>query len=376
MSSFKKILAISLLLGFVVTFAAPVAAGPDFDINGRLHLDGAVHSSDEAEFSDGLNERRVWLGAVGSIDENWDGFITADLAGNDVTLADVWLRRDLSPGNLWIGQFKQPQGMHFLTSSNEITFMERSPVITALSPLYRLGAGYELPLEDATVTATAFGRNISDDVEADTDMPLGGALRATHNRELGDGLLHLGASVSYEEFDRVVSKTIGEQPELRGADGGSNLVEAEVEDVDDILRSGVELAYIDGPLSFEAEYLNADFSTDNDTEPTFNGYHLQASYVFGGRRAYSGGVIGGVERQEAAAWELAARYSSLDLVDEGLEGGEMNNVTLGVNYYPSDNVRFMTNLVFVDVEDAGDVDDLAEDEDSSTIGGFRVQYNF
>ena len=50
------------------------------------------------------------------------------------------------------------------------------------------------------------------------------------------------------------------------------------------------------------------------------------------------------------AIEFAARWSFLDLNDEGLNGGEEQNVTLGVNWYLNRNVRLMFNTVFVDAK--------------------------
>jgi phosphate-selective porin OprO/OprP len=61
-------------------------------------------------------------------------------------------------------------------------------------------------------------------------------------------------------------------------------------------------------------------------------------------RAGDGGGLG--------AWEIAARYSTMDLTDSGVVGGEVENITLGVNWYLNPSVRIMANYVLANVEDA------------------------
>ena len=49
------------------------------------------------------------------------------------------------------------------------------------------------------------------------------------------------------------------------------------------------------------------------------------------------------------AWELVARYSYINLNNSsgGINGGKEDNVTLGLNWYPHTNLRFMFNYIRV-----------------------------
>jgi phosphate-selective porin OprO/OprP len=51
------------------------------------------------------------------------------------------------------------------------------------------------------------------------------------------------------------------------------------------------------------------------------------------------------------AWEIGARYSFLDLTDEGVEGGTMNLLTLGTNWYWNRYVRWQFNYIFSGVDE-------------------------
>ena len=49
------------------------------------------------------------------------------------------------------------------------------------------------------------------------------------------------------------------------------------------------------------------------------------------------------------AWELGARYSSLDLVDGPVHGGRMHLFTAGVNWYLTRHLRIDGNYILGDV---------------------------
>ena len=61
-----------------------------------------------------------------------------------------------------------------------------------------------------------------------------------------------------------------------------------------------------------------------------------------GRRGRDGGF---------GAWELALRYSYLNLNDELADGGILSDITAGTNWYVNPNTRVMLNYVHADLDD-------------------------
>ena len=56
------------------------------------------------------------------------------------------------------------------------------------------------------------------------------------------------------------------------------------------------------------------------------------------------------------ALEVAVRYSSLDLTDAGVVGGELEDLTIGFNWHLNPNTRVMVNYVNADVDGVGKAD--------------------
>jgi phosphate-selective porin OprO/OprP len=371
-------LAGALLLGSAaLSFAVAAAAAPDFKVRGRVHIDYALHDDDEIDLDDGFLFRRAFIGVQGKINKDWSGVIEYDFAENNTNAQDIILSRTLSGGTLKIGHFKVPMGLEEVASTNNLWLIERSSPNTALVDARRLGVGYDYFSGAVGFQGMAYGRGVSGDQEGDD--PLGIAGRFVYAPVMGGNQVHLAASIAYEDVRDYDVKRYRERPEAR-VDGTRLVDTGNITDVDKTLKYGVETAFQNGPFSAQAEYFNVSVERDAGDEPDFNGWYVQGSWIVTGEtRGYGKGIFRGVTpgNPDRGAWEVTARYSSLDLNDTGFQGGEQENFTVGLNYYANANVRFMLNYIMVDVTDSGAVVDGAPvgDESPNILIG-RAQYSF
>ena len=110
------------------------------------------------------------------------------------------------------------------------------------------------------------------------------------------------------------------------------------------------------PVVNEAIYGDEGFKTF-----TGDGWYVQASYMlFGGTQAYDSDGAKYTRTTSGKDWgdlELAARFQTMDLNDavfeegefvSGVTGGKANMYELGLNYYPSKNVKIALNYGYID----------------------------
>ncbi len=129
---------------------------------------------------------------------------------------------------------------------------------------------------------------------------------------------------------------------------------------------GIEAAAVFGPVSVQGEYIMAAVQSDASGDPDFAGYSVEASYFFTGehrRYKLSEGAFDRVKPSQNlmadggfGAVQLTARYSSVDLTNGAIEGGEMDDITVGINWYLNPNTRVMLNYVTADVDGVGEAD--------------------
>lgn len=343
---------------------------------GRLHLDGSAFSQSAAvadrsgASSGGFELRRAYLELGAVLFQELELRCMVDLA-RETSFRDVFVGGFslFDIGSIRAGYFKEPFGLEELTSSNDITFLERS-LTNALVPGRNLGVLTYAPIgadRRATIALGAF-REMDDELERGeghafttrfTGLPV--------YEERGERMIHLGASFSHRTpSDDVVR--FASRPESADAtilvDTGSIPAKRE-------LRFGLEAAGVLGPFSLQAEYVGTRVETTGGArDPYFSSWYLQGSWVLTGeRRSYrrNVGAFGRVHPDELfGAVELTARCSWIDLDSGSVHGGVLQDTTLGTNWYFTRHARILLNYVLAQVQGVGD----------EHIGMVRFQLNF
>jgi len=357
-------------------------------------LDGTtpVGGTDAGNIPSGVGFRRARLQVQGEAFDVMNYLLELDFAAGTVSFRDVYIGVTQLPyvGNIRAGHFKEPFGLEDLASDNITTFMERSTSDeNAIVPGRNLG----VMLFNATQNQRAtwqIGGFATDPRQVDTP-PIwlndnGGyavTMRATclpwyDEATEGRGLLHLGAAYSYRDNAAYRDNTgapMGYLFRTRPEAGLSpRVLNLDLASVLDVQLFGAEAAYVYGPFSVQSEYFQAFAERDVvGVDPTFRGCYVYFSYFLTGEhRPYrrSMGVFDRVRPFEnffrvrdcdgnvqtgKGAWEVAYRYSYLDLLDglpvgaASVGGGRISDNTVGVNWYLNPYSRVMFNYVWTDM---------------------------
>jgi len=356
----------------VGAFTGSALAEVEITPRGRMHLDAGMYKDDVTEIGNGFNVRRGRLGMQGNLSPDWRFVIEYDFAeGGDASAADVNIRTKLAGGNVTIGHQRVPFSLNTLTSSNSITFMERSSGSTVITPDRKLGVRFDKTFGNLTSESMLFGRTMNTEGDAGKDDSMGLAQRIIYHPKVDDVQYHFAGAFVYQDMGDYNTLRLRDRPELR-IDSGVRLIDTgTLEGINSINRFGLEAAFINGAWSAEAEAMTLNTSSTVE-DVSLSGYHFQLSYVLTGEsRSYKNGLFSGVKpSKESGAIEVAARYSVTDLNDGTVFGGEQKNLTLGVNYYLLNNLRFMGNIVFSYIDTPSGVTE-------EPIGfGVRAQYHF
>jgi phosphate-selective porin OprO/OprP len=129
--------------------------------------------------------------------------------------------------------------------------------------------------------------------------------------------------------------------------------------VDGSTQLSLEAAWQKGPFMLMGEYLRTDIDAPALNDPEFDSYYISGSWILSGEmhayRKKSGifhsiPVAKTVNQGGWGAWELGFRYSSVDLNDGLIDGGDMDILSLGINWWltPVFNVNLNYRHVTLD----------------------------
>ena len=374
------------------------------DINGRIHLDSWFFSDENEGIrffenpTTGMNPedrvffRRVRLRFQGDIFEKMEYRMQIDFnSPEDGEMKDMYIGfKDLPLlRTLRVGNQKRPLGLDHLNSSRFNIFIERPLVVEAFNEdSRRLGiVSYGVSADEAYNWRYGFfalenpiddGEIIGDSRQMSFNLRLAGS---PWYDEACDGrtYFHWAVAGMFARPDGDVgpldtNENLGRfrtRAELRSSRRWLDTGPIAGAESYEIL--GLETIFNAGPLQVVGEYQTNWLQRDGTTPGTgsdlfFHGAYVYVAYMLTGEHVpydRRSGTIGRVRplsncslvnraRGGAGpgwgAWQVALRYSHLDLTDEDVRGGIENNLTFGLVWYFNPNAALQFNAIYGDIK--------------------------
>jgi len=339
---------------------------------GRIMSDYAIWNNGDETFS-GTEFRRVRFFNSGKVYGNMKYKLQLDFSGGGVSFKDVYMETSMPYiGNVKVGHFKEPFRLEALTSSKYITFMERA-LPFAFSPERNVGFMlHNSFLDDKLSIQAGLFREASSGNDKMIDDVRNITTRVTFLPINSDNnLLHLGAAFSSRSSsDDTYSVSSRAENHL-----GTKLLDMDLDNVTGMHLMGAEMALVVGSFSVQGEYVMN--SVEGLEDYSFSGYYGQVSYFLTGEKRKYKNSLAGFDRVKPnknmkegegfGAFELAARYSSMDLSEA--HAGTLNDITVGLNWYLNPCTRLMFNYVMGTL-------DSHEIEVTENIFQCRIQIDF
>ena len=281
-----------------------------------------------------------------------------------------------------------------VTTSRWYTFMETPMVSDAFAPGRRIGLSATNWGDNHFVGAGIFGDEMhlnpkNDDDEDGNSRPerFGWSARGVYRPIVADDankILHLGANYvshapqSDNEEEEIRYRV---RPEARFVDYRP-LNTDKIKNTEDVSTWGLELAGKWNRFHAQSEYLQSKLNVKDEQDPEFSGWYAQVSYFLtDDSQPYNltDGEFGPVvPNGRLGAFELAIRYSTLDLNDMDITGGEAKNTTVGLNWYVNNNIIFRANYIHANLDENASGKKWKEfvADDDLNIYGMRVEYLF
>ena len=375
------------------------AKKPSLVLSGQVQADQVWFSQDEdsrlsvGDLQDGAGFRRLRIGARGTSFQVLEYSLGVDFAlAPQPSYLDNYVEWKELPylQNVRAGHFFEPFSLERVTQNRNNTFMERSLVDT-FAPARNMGVMTYGNTENERATwAIGTFRTNSDNVGNDSfDSGQALTMRGTSLPwwdEESDGrfYMHLGLGYSYRatsqnqvRFRNTPEIRHNQPASVKGPWPTSNqnpffapiFVDTNNIPAYNFQLFDPEFALILGPLSLQSEYAFAVVNQIDGPDLFFNGYMAQVSYFLTGEhrpydrkqgihtrmtpfedffhvRTKSGRVQYGL-----GAWEIAARFSNIVLNDQNIQGNNLTDFTVGLNWYLNSYTRWKFNYIRAFLED-------------------------
>ena len=351
--------------------AAVYFGAPDFCAK---EIDGKSNTS---HIGNGMSLRRTRFAVKAQLDKNWYGELDTDWTSGTPEIKDAYLGFTGVEGlEIKAGNFKENFSIQRNTTSRYLMFMERA-MVTYLAPSRHLGINARYANKWFWGSFGVFGPELSTSEEQvafeDGNKDYGYNEGLSYTGKLvfrplyksTTSSLHIGGAVSYR--DPKLSSTDGYFVGRYSSRNSTGINRKKYLDTDDVkgldheLAWTVELAGHWKQLRYETAYIARGMYLDQRVNPLptqwAEGWYAQASWLlFGGTQNYDSDGAKYTRTTSEHKWgnlEIAFRYEYADfntgklfsnkVADTNIFGGSGEAYTIGLNYYPTKNVKIVLN---------------------------------
>jgi phosphate-selective porin OprO/OprP len=401
---------------------------PFVEVHGAVQMDDGFFGQDATNIKqvgviqNGADFRRTRLTANGGLTENMNYFVQMDFSfPGRPTFTDVWMEVQKLPilGNVRAGQWKQPFSLEVVSSFRYTTFAERSVLFQSFDPFRHIAIGFYDWTENEMMTWAASAYRAGQDQFGDALTYAGVGNYAFVGRVTGlawyedEGCryLHLGGGYNWvapqnnpsfnsttgvSSFGTIPEYFIGQntvvttgtagvaQP-TSSIDGTPRFANTRNFAVEHYNLGGGELLWVEGPLSVQTEGMLLTATRTNGLGANFGGFYTTVGYFLTGEHRPYIKKSGAIDRIKVlnnfiksstdecwglGAWELAARYSYIDLNSRDIQGGRLADFTAGLNWYLNSYAKVQFNYIRAELTNAAFGSGIAN------IYGLRAQFDF
>jgi phosphate-selective porin OprO and OprP len=372
-------------------------------LTGRLHFDAGDYLDYHPQsrfasvqnLNSGVNARRARLGVVGKFAEDWNYTFIYDFGGSSDGLPPTagapssgienafitynGLNKGPLPLAFDLGYLSTPFTLGRATSSNDILLVERASAQVIADAIMGGDSRSALGMRsnDERYWAGVYLTGPQAGTAHNTGKQLGAIGRATYQVvQQPNSSVHVGIDtgglLKPPTVDGIRTITLSDRPELR-VDPTVVLTTGALGTAANPLSNaavyGFEAAAAYENLFIEGEYYWIAVNRDGLAGNTFGGGYVEGSWALTGEhRLYNperGAYFSIVPARPFSPWEdefgigafeLAARYSTIDLNDKfvsgavpgpanAVGGGRQTVYAVGLNWYPNSNMRFMLDYL-------------------------------
>jgi len=343
------------------------------------------------DLSDGTYFRRARLGVEGNLTRDFTYRLLAEFGGSGTEgptrINDFWLGyTGFAPFTVQVGAFSPPANMDDSIGVESSLFIERASPAELSRTLGgadgRIGLGLRGNGARWMSALTLTTRTVNDAEVFDSQLAAVGRF-STLLATAPDYNVHVGLNGTYvfQPPDQGSTATAGQRHVLRLRDRPEIRVDStRLIDTGSIDTESAYVYGLEAGANWKNWYLQAETfrwgieraaATAALPDPSFDGFYVQGSWILTGETRRYDTASGAFQAPRPfipfssaggfGAWELALRYSHLDLdfhsglagsaaTADAVRGGVQNIWTFGVNWYVNANVKLMLDWLHVDVD--------------------------